>query len=252
MKFASIVFVAFSLSVSASVLHAKQFSALVFSDAYDQYHHRNVPAVREAFEFLSKKHFFDLTWVERDAEFGKQTFADFDVIVFVSANPCELSEEKRVEFQKYVASGGGIVGIHSASATAKEEKRWMWWEELVGRVFLSHPPRQTGLIEVVDREFPACLHLDQKWIWTDEWYTFATPFPENLNVLLEVDEKSYYPQEKHVMGESHPIAWYHEAFGGRVFYSALGHIEESYADHDFQQHIFGGMLWAVGERDPKW
>lgn len=238
--------------VFVSSTQAKQFSALVFSDAYDKYHHRNVPAVRKTFEFLSKKHFFDLTWVERDEEFGKQNFGDFDVIVFVSANPCELSEEKRVEFREYVAAGGGIVGIHSASATAKEPNRWPWWEELVGRVFLSHPPRQTGMIKVVDPEFPACLHLDEKWIWTDEWYTFATPFPENLNVLLEVDEDSYYPEPKHVMGESHPIAWYHENFGGRVFYSSLGHIEESYSDPDFQQHMYGGMLWAVGERDPQW
>lgn len=252
MKVISFTLFVYLLLVSTYTVRAEQFSALVFSDAYDQFHHRNVPAVREAFEFLSKKHFFDLTWVERDAEFGRQTFADFDVIVFVSANPCELSEEKRAEFQEYVASGGGIVGIHSASATAREPKRWAWWEELVGRVFLSHPPQQTGTIKVVDPDFPACLHLDEKWIWTDEWYTFATPFPENLNVLLEVDEKSYYPGPEHFMGESHPVAWYHETFGGRVFYSSLGHIEKSYSDPDFQQHMFGGMLWAIGERDPQW
>ncbi|MDQ8186773.1 ThuA domain-containing protein [Pelagicoccus sp. SDUM812002] len=252
MKLRSLFATVYLLIVSIASVQAEQFSALVFSDAYDKYHHRNVPAVRETFEFLSKKHFFELTWVERDEDFARHSFADFDVIVFVSANPCELDEEKRVEFQEYVAAGGGIVGIHSASATANEEKRWLWWEELIGRVFLSHPPRQTGTIEVVDKEFPACLHLDDKWIWTDEWYTFANPFPEDLNVLLEVDERSYYPQTNHIMGESHPIAWYHEPFGGRVFYSALGHIEEGYADPEFQQHIFGGILWAVGEREPGW
>jgi len=98
----------------ASFLRAEQFSALVFADAYDQYHHRNVPAVREAFHALSKKHFFELTWVERDVEFARQTFADYDVIVFVSANPCELDEAKREEFVNYVKSGGGIVGVPNA------------------------------------------------------------------------------------------------------------------------------------------
>lgn len=250
MKFTPLSIFALLLVVSVSSARSEQFSALVFTDAYDQFHHRNVPAVRETFEFLSKKHFFELTWVETDAEFGKQTYADFDVIVFVSANPCELSEAKRLEFVEYVAAGGGVVGVHSASATAKEAKRWLWWEELMGRVFLSHPAKQSGVLRVVDEDFPACMHLDDKWLWTDEWYTFETPFPEKLNVLLEVDEKSYDLQPNHRMGESHPIAWYHEPEGGRVFYTALGHIAEGYADAEFQQHIFGGMLWAAGNRDP--
>jgi len=233
----------------ASFLRAEQFSALVFADAYDQYHHRNVPAVREAFHALSKKHFFELTWVERDVEFARQTFADYDVIVFVSANPCELDEAKREEFVNYVKSGGGIVGVHSASATAKEPKRWLWWEELIGRVFLSHPRKQSALMSVVDQSFPACAHLPEKWLWTDEWYAFETPFPESLNVVLTVDERTYDTGEKHVMGDFHPIAWRHEPMGARVFYTAIGHIAESYKDTAFREHMYGGMLWATGKWD---
>jgi len=231
---------------AASIAGAKQFSALVFADGLDQFHFRNVPAVREAFDTLSAKHYFEMTFVDRDRDFANQTFAEFDVIVFVSANPCELSDEKRIEFQDYVAKGGAIVGVHSASATAREPRRWLWWEELIGHVFISHPATQSGMVSVVDPDHVSCMHLDPKFLWTDEWYSFETPVPESLNILLTVDEKSYRIREKEVMGENHPIAWYHEPNGSRVFYTALGHLAEGYRDDNFQQHIYGGMLWAVG------
>ena len=37
----------------------------------------------------------------------------------------------------------------------------------------------------------------------------------------------------------HPITWCHDYEGGRVFYTALGHTNESYADIRFQEMIKG-------------
>ena len=234
--------------ITASNTYAKQFKALVFADSFDTWHHPNVPVARESFKRLSEKHFFELKFVDTDKSFGVETFADYDVIVFISANPCELNEEKRKEFQDYVQNGGAIVGVHSACATRNEPKRWPWWEDLMGRVFVHHPVIQTGILSVVEKDFPACLHLPEKWLWSDEWYEFGTPFPEHLNVVLTVDETTYQTQEGHGMGDYHPIAWYHEFEGARIFYTAIGHISESYRDADFLQHIYGGMAWAVDQQ----
>lgn len=230
-------------------LSAEQFKALIFADAHDTWHYPNVPVARESFEALADKHFFEHTFVDTDRQFAQQTFADYDVIVFISANPCELNEKKRAEFQDFIRNGGGIVGVHSASATQNEPKRWLWWEDVMGRVFRKHPPKQTGVMSVVDRDFPACYHLPDKWLWTDEWYEFDTPFPDHLNVLLTVDENTYEPSKEFAMGRYHPIAWYHEFEGARVFYTAIGHIAESYRDADFLQHIYGGMVWTVGQQE---
>lgn len=242
----------FTLFVSTLSIQAEQFKALVFADASDRWHGANVPVAKASFDQLARKHFFDLTWVESDAQFAKQTFANFDVIVFISANPCDLDTEKRTEFANFVQQGGGIVGVHAAAATAKEPNRWLWWETLLGRVFVDHPPRQSALAHVTEPDFPACLHLAQTFLWTDEWYEFETPFPRHLNIVLTVDEKSYKPTNKNKMGAHHPIAWWHEKDGARVFYTALGHITESYEDPVFLQHLYGGIHWAVGERTPEW
>ena len=247
-----IVIGALTTFILSSDIMAKQFSALVFSDKSDKYHHPNVPVARESFEMLSQKHFFEMTWVGSLEDFSRQDFAAFDVIVFISASPCGLDDQRRKAFQAYANGGGGIVGVHFSFAFADAERQWPWWEELVGNVFVCHPPRQSGVMTVEEPDFPACMHLPQKWLWTDEWYTFNLPFPDYLNVILTVDETTYYPRPQDVMGDFHPVAWYHEPKGCRLFYTSLGHITESYRDPVFLQHIFGGMLWAVGERDPKW
>jgi type 1 glutamine amidotransferase len=247
MKYLALIF---TISVFSTLqIKAEQFKALVFADAHDTWHYTNVPVVRESFESLAEKHSFDLTFVDTDIQFSQQTFANFDVIVFISANPCELNEKKRKEFEAYIHNGGAIVGVHSSSATKHEPNRWLWWEDVVGRVFLEHPAKQTGVISVVERDFPACYHLPDKWLWTDEWYEFETPFPDSLNVVLTVDEKTYKPSKKHAMGNYHPIAWYHEFEGARIFYTALGHITESYRDADFLQHIYGAMVWATKKNE---
>jgi hypothetical protein len=54
-----------------------------------------------------------------------------------------------------------------------------------------------------------------------------------------VDEKSYSD------GTSYrPVAWCHEFEGGRAFYTALGHPEESFNEENFQKHLTGGIEWA--------
>ena len=240
------------LLTGIQTMSARQFSALVFDDAFDKWHYPNVPVAREAFTELSGKHAFAMDWVETDKAFSGKAFSDYDVIVFISASPCGLNEEKRREFQDYVRAGGGVVSVHWTCTGSNAPARWDWWEALLGRAFLHHPPQQSAILRVEDPDFPACLHLPQNWLWTDEWYVFEVPFPDHLQVVLTVDENTYYPDERDRMGNPHPSAWYQGFEGGRMFYTAIGHIAESYHDPVFLQHIFGGMLWAVGERDPQW
>ncbi len=49
-------------------------------------------------------------------------------------------------------------------------------------------------------------------------------------------------------GGEHPAAWYHHFGGGRVFYTALGHTEESYVEPAFLSHVEAGISWAIGAK----
>jgi type 1 glutamine amidotransferase len=44
-----------------------------------------------------------------------------------------------------------------------------------------------------------------------------------------------------------PLAWCHEFEGGRAFYTALGHKQESYTDPTYVKHLTGAIEWVMGK-----
>ena len=122
---------------------------------------------------------------------------------------------------------------------------------MVGRTFHIHPVIHTAVLDVKDYNFHGMERMPKSFFWTDEWYEFTEERIDGINYILTVDEKTYDPKvqwgEKigNGMGEFHPISWYHEYDGGRAFYTALGHMPETYSDKLFMEHIFGGIYWAA-------
>jgi type 1 glutamine amidotransferase len=47
------------------------------------------------------------------------------------------------------------------------------------------------------------------------------------------------------MSGDHPVVWCQEYDGGRAWYTALGHTNESYAEEAFLQHLLGGIQWVM-------
>ena len=62
-------------------------------------------------------------------------------------------------------------------------------------------------------------------------------------MLITIDETSY---EGGKNAPNHPMAWYHDYDGGRSFYTELGHVDESYSDPLYLQHLLGGIQYAMG------
>ena len=58
--------------------------------------------------------------------------------------------------ERFIQSGKGYVGIHSASDT---EYDWDWYTKLVGRMFNIHPTIQTARLNVIDGSFQDCRGL---------------------------------------------------------------------------------------------
>jgi type 1 glutamine amidotransferase len=48
------------------------------------------------------------------------------------------------------------------------------------------------------------------------------------------------------MAADHPIMWSHTYEGGRSFYTALGHTQESFSENAFTDHLARAILWAAG------
>ncbi|MFH0758150.1 MAG: ThuA domain-containing protein [Bacteroidota bacterium] len=237
----------FTLSASFSLFSQEKFRVMVYTSP-DYWHNPVIPTAVTEFKKMAEKHFFDLDWTQQASSFTDENLNRYAVVLFLNANGESLNEEQMGNLKEFIQHGGGFVGIHATSVTRDQCE---WFQKLVGRSFTGHPEKQTAVLHVMDRTFPACMHLPDQWLWTDEWYEFGEALTDRMKVLLTVDENTYVAKrvvdgaEVNGMGSNHPIAWYQEYDGGRSFYTALGHLEIHYTDSRFLDHIYGGIYWAA-------
>ena len=165
----------------------------------------------------------------------------YDAVIFLSPSGDIFNKIQQEIFKKYIQNGGGFVGIHGATTA---EYDWQWYGNMIGAYFDNHPKQQNETIYIVDHNHPATTFLENSWHTFDEWYNF-NKLSKDINILMTLDETSY-TGGKH--GNYHPIAWYHNYDGGRVFYTALGHADKSYTDPLFLKHILGGIHYAIGKK----
>jgi cytochrome c len=214
---------------------------LVFS-ATAGYRHASIPDGIAALTTLAGQRGWTLTATEDATQFQDSVLSMLDVIVFLSTTGDVLDTDQQAALVRYVQSGKGWVGIHSASDT---EHDWPWYGGLVGAYFQSHPDIQQAAIHVEDPTFPATSGLPDPWVRTDEWYAFTSNPRGRVHVLLSLDEDSYAPGDSGMDGD-HPIAWYQVYEGGRSFYTALGHTSESYQEPLFVAQLAEAVEWAGG------
>lgn len=216
------------------------YSVLVFTKTTG-FRHASIDDGIEALLKLGQENGFSVAITEDSDSFASDELAAYDAVIFLNTTGTLFTAEQRIVLQEYIQSGGGFVGVHSATDT---EYDWPWYGELVGAYFDNHPNNpnvREAVIDVADRDHQATRNLPERWERHDEWYNFKN-FNENIRVLMKLDTDSYEGSDH---PGNHPVAWYREFDGGRSFYTALGHTEESYKDSLFLNHLMGGILYAM-------
>lgn len=225
----------------------KQFKALIVTTT-NGWHHESLHSGVIALKEMANRNFFDAVLFEDPNSFTDKNLEQYQVVIFLNTTGDVLKPEQQKVLEKFIQSGKGFVGIHSASDT---EYDWEWYTKLVGRMFHIHPVVQTAKMQVIDSSFPGLQGFEHGKLWTDEWYEFSAAKINDLHTVLAVDEASYNPKvdwgaKKGVgMGKMHPISWYHNFDGGRSFYTALGHIPTNFSNEAFLNHLYAGILWAA-------
>jgi hypothetical protein len=86
----------------------------------------------------------------------------------------------------------------------------------------------------------------------DEIYQPKAWSRDKVNVLLSLDpNRLNYANNPRVHRTDHdfPVAWSKMYGKGRVFYSTLGHTEESWVDPDVRKMYFEAIRWALWMTD---
>lgn len=223
-----------------------KLNVLVFSKT-EGFRHESIEPGKVAFEKMAQEKGFQITLSEDATIFNEKELKKYHVVMFLNTTGDILNPEQQATFERFIQAGGGYVGIHSASDT---EYDWPWYGKLVGAYFLDHPNDpsnvQKATFRVTKKDHSTTQGMPEEFERTDEYYNFRDISPD-INVVLVVDEDTYKGGKN---GKDHPMSWYQEFDGGRAFYTAMGHTNESFSEPLFLDHVWAGITYAAGGDTP--
>lgn len=141
----------------------------------------------------------------------------------------KISENALNRFAAWVKEGGGVLGVHTATASFKQQLSYF---EVMGGRFAGHGP--VGRFEIqpvakstVFQDIPAFTVKDELYI--HELQPGITP---------------HFAAPKD--GQKVPVVWTHRYGAGRVCVAVPGHSSRTLENKDYQKVLQQGLLWVSG------
>ncbi|HSV74576.1 MAG TPA: ThuA domain-containing protein [Chthonomonadales bacterium] len=166
----------------------------------------------------------------------------FDGVIFNNTSG-DIGIPDLPAFLAWLRTGKAFIGVHAATDTYGNQPAYI---EMVGGQFLTHGNQTEVQIIVGDRRHPATSMLPNPWVITDEIYIFRVNNRANVRALLYLDRHPNDGLPNANQPGDHLLAWNRMYGRGRVFYTALGHRKDVWENPLFQQHLLGGIRWALG------
>lgn len=168
-----------------------------------------------------------------------ETFAETDVAVFYFWNHAwHTNKEHYAQLDEFLARGGGVVALHSATIADREP------EKLAARIGLAFQPGRSkyrhgplDLKIVAPKDEPITRGLPRQIHFVDESYWPMFGDTNSVRILATTVEE----------GKEWPMMWTAERGNGKVFASIVGHYAWSYDDPLFRAMVLRGIAWSVGE-----
>ena len=167
--------------------------------------------------------------------------AQYDAVVFLSTTGDVLNDDP----------AGGVRALHPRRRRLRRHPRGGrhrvrvdWYGEMLGGYFRNHPAgTPTASVDIVDTNEPSTQGLPARWTRTDEWYNYQASSNPVVNGAAvptisprtaastcsprrRVDLRRGRRQRRH--DDDHPISWCSDFDGGRIWYTGMGHTEESF------------------------
>ncbi len=158
--------------------------------------------------------------------------AKYDLVV-IHTTAGKLSDAQAEGLIKFVESGGGVVGIHSATDSFKNSDRY--WQLIGGRI--SGHGHGKFTVELVDAWHPITVGLKDFEIEDEDYHD------------------TYHPKaDRHVIarkkGTDRDIAWVKHVGMGRLAYLANGHDAGAFRNASFQKLLVNAVYWAAKRTVP--
>lgn len=242
----------------------KQPAILVFSKTRDWRHNEGIAGADLFFAQLSREQGYGLFTTANAAVFNADDLARFQIVIFNNMTGDTLSPDQELAFQTWLENGGAWIGIHGSGDASHGD--WDWYRQtVIGPTFIGHsmkPQFSTGDIVTLAAEHPIMEGIPARWSHREEWYSFdSLPQDYGLTPLAGLDETTIWPETANYpedvelrMGNrplEHPLMWAGCLEEGRIFYTALGHSDEAYANPTNRLILKNGFQWVQKKSDLK-
>jgi type 1 glutamine amidotransferase len=251
--------------------YAGKKKVLAIGDVHTGYQHDSVSHALATIERLGRDSGLFVTYIRTDTQlitkgeiYGTGRYAAppagtrrvnarnlnfFDAIFFLGLGEEELSVQQKTDLLSFVHDDGkGFVGAHSAIDAFYN---WPEYGEMMGAYFENHPwGVMDAPIIVEEPGFPGMRHLPKEFTLRDEIYvpTNAPYSRGNVDVLARLDANKIdlTVRDLHRADRDFPVAWVKNYGRGRVFYSSLGHLDNSWDNPQVQQIYLEAIKWSLG------
>lgn len=193
----------------------------------DKGHHE--PRVRfQQLQPVMKLRGIDLTYTDQIKDLNPTTLKEYAGLI-VYANIDVIGKDQAEALLNFVKEGKGFIPLHCASYCFRNNEDVV---KLIGGQFKSHGTGTFRALQAqVDHPILKGFKSFESW---DETYVHTKHNEENRTVLEFRLEKDDYE----------PWTWVRTHGKGRVFYTAWGHDERTWAHPGFQNLVERGIRWA--------
>lgn len=212
------------------------------------FRHDSIATSRQALESIAARSSGTLEVVSTEdlSLLSAENLRNFDVVFFFTSGELALTERQKQDFLAFVRDGKAFGGAHSATDTLYG---WAEYGDLIGGYFDGHPWAQEARIDIEDSAHPTMKDLSSPFRVTEEIYQFRDFSRDRVRVLMTLDTSSVdlkAPGVNRTDGDF-ALAWCRNYGRGRVFYTALGHFDETWNDPRFQSMLLNALLWLAGD-----
>ena len=198
--------------------------------------------------------------------FTKENLKQYDAIIFNNTTHLVLETEAQQDaIVDFLKQGKGVVGIHAAGDNFY---KWAVGAAMIGGQLNGHPWSAGGkwAFKLDDPDHILNQAFLGKGFWhKDEIYQYKPSTyegEENLRILVSLDMSKKevsgildnpkfekYAKQYGKGPRQVPVSWLREFKGGRVFFSNLGHREDTFWQPTVLQHFLDGIQYALGDLD---
>lgn len=141
-----------------------------------------------------------------------------------------ISETALKRLDRFVAAGGGLLGVHSATASFKQTSHYF---EILGGRFIGHGPVENYTVKPIG--------ISPIFAGIPAFDVFDELYLHDCNPGIEVHYSILYN------GEKVPAVWSHQYGRGRVCYASPGHRTDTLKIEAYRKLLQRGLNWVTNK-----